>query len=445
MKIKIFGAFLVSFGILIFLTVGYANSVKRRVPVVFSPKEMLGGLWNSYKKTYLEEGTYRTLDPDRDNLTTSEGESYTMLRAVWMGDRDIFDKSAKWASDNLKHKDDALYSWLFGKRSDGTYGVLVSQGGQNTASDADSDIALAYVFAYVRWKDVSYLETARATLSDMWKKEVVYIGGSPYLAANNVEATIPKNTILVNPSYFSPYAYRIFAEVDKAHPWNDLVATSYDILAKSLKDPLDKNKSAGLPPDWIEINKTTGKISPSSSANLSSDYGLDAMRVPWRLAIDWQWFGETRAENLLSQMGFLTEAWGKDGELGSNYSHDGKLLESKQRPAFYGANIGYFSVANALLGKDLYTNKLLVLYDPDTDSWTQKLGYYDDNWAWFGIALYNKELPNLAAGTFSTREQGVSGSFCRFRGCRAEGFEGIFQQKKPDGKKMYLLLADDIL
>jgi hypothetical protein len=36
------------------------------------------------------------------------------------------------------------------------------------------------------------------------------------------------------------------------------------------------------------------------------------------------------------------------------------------------------------------------LFSPDSNTWKITLGYYDDNWAWFGIALYNNLLPNLA-------------------------------------------------
>ena len=32
---------------------------------------------------------------------------------------------------------------------------------------------------------------------------------------------------------------------------------------------------------------------------------------------------------------------------------------------------------------------------PDFQDWKTPLGYYDDNWAWFGIALYNNFLDDL--------------------------------------------------
>jgi hypothetical protein len=39
----------------------------------------------------------------------------------------------------------------------------------------------------------------------------------------------------------------------------------------------------------------------------------------------------------------------------------------------------------------------VYLFNPDTNTWKEELSYYDNNWAWFGIALYNNLLPNLTA------------------------------------------------
>src|SRR3989338_2078064 len=51
-------------------------------PIVFSEQRMLYLLWEGYKEEYLEPETWRTLDKQRNNITTSEGQSYTMLRSV---------------------------------------------------------------------------------------------------------------------------------------------------------------------------------------------------------------------------------------------------------------------------------------------------------------------------------------------------------------------------
>ncbi len=123
-------------------------------------------------------------------------------------DKSTFDSSLKWTNDNLKRPDDHLFSWLYGKKSGTEYGILTDRGGNNTATDGDTDIALSLVFASVRWADPAYLPQAKAIISDIWDHEVVMINGKPYIAANNLEKAshLP---MVANPSYLSPYAYRV--------------------------------------------------------------------------------------------------------------------------------------------------------------------------------------------------------------------------------------------
>ncbi len=295
---KIIGFMCIIISVVIVISVLYINSSHREVPIVFSPKTMMSTVWEKYKNEYLEKGTLRTLDKQQNNITTSEGESYTLLRSVWQDDQTTFDVSWKWVKDNLQRKDNHLISWLFGKRSDGSYGVITEKGGQNTASDADVDIALALLFAGKRWNNSQYGGDAAALISDIWKQEVVTINGKPYLVANNVEKNAP-NVVLLNPSYFAPYAYRIFAQVDKSDNWNGLVDTSYDIIEKSLSDNLDASTTANLPPDWLTLNKKTAEIGFNLPAGLTTHYGFDALRVPWRLALDYSWNGEPRRNQVL--------------------------------------------------------------------------------------------------------------------------------------------------
>ena len=377
------------------IAVAYYNTGKRSESIVFTQRAMLTSTWNGYKKAYLEPGTFRTVDKQREGVTTSEGQSYTMLRAVWMDDKEVFDKSWQWTKDNLQRDDDKLFSWLFGKRADGTFGILTEQGGGNTATDADSDIAMALLFAYARWGDENYLNEAKAIINDIWEKEVVIVNGKPYLAANNVEKTSTSEYIVINPSYFSPYAYRMFAEVDPAHPWESLITTSYEVLEKSMSANLDKPESANLPPNWIVMHERTGEIKASPVSTLETNYGYDAIRVPWRIGLDWQWYKEPRAKALLERMSHLKEEWRDQKALYTVYSHDGQPLAKQQSPAHYGTSLGYFMVESPRIAEDIYTKKLALLYSPDIQSWKEQLSYYDDNWAWFGLALYSDQLPNL--------------------------------------------------
>ncbi|MBX4198392.1 hypothetical protein KW782_03600 [Candidatus Parcubacteria bacterium] len=404
MSQKTWGITLLVLAFIVLGFVAYKNSSKRQVPIIFSPRGELLALWEEYKKEYLEPGTFRVLDKQKDFVTTSEGQSYAMLRAVWLGDKETFDNVWQWTKDNMRRSDNQLFSWLFGRLPDGTYGILKDQGGLNTATDADVDIALALVFASSRWNEDEYLGDAYVIIDKIWDEEVVTIGGKPYLAANNLEKGAPTN-IVINPSYFAPYAYRLFSHLDPDHPWMQLVDTSYDVIDRSLDSNLNTSSSAGIPPDWIFMNKRTGAISAPQNKDLTTNMSFDALRMPWRIALDWQWYKEPRAEKVLTKMKFLSDEWNNNSLLFTNYTHDGEPALRNQSAAFYGGTIGYFMVADPDAGKMIYDNKLQILFNPDTNNWKVKLGYYDDNWAWFGIALYNDLLPNLAEQITKPRPQ----------------------------------------
>lgn len=374
--------------------IAYRNSNTVDKPILFSKNDTLTELWNSSKVNTIEPGTNRTLDKQQNNITTSEGISYTMLRAVWMDDKEQFDESFQWAKDNLQ-RDDFLFSWKFGLLPDGKYGIQETVGGQNTATDGDSDIALALLMAYSRWRDDDYLFDAKKIIDSIWEKEVIMIKGKPVLVANDLERLNPKE-VIVNPSYFSPYAYKTFAQVDPTHDWMGLADNSYEILKDVSELKLDKESSVGLPPDWIKINRQTGAITATNDPKQTTNFGFDAMRTPFRLALDYIWFEDERAKEVLANYSFLKDEWERSGELKAVYQHDGTIAEDYEAPpAIYGGTIGYFLVMHPETAKEIVSQKLATLYDPDGQKWEAPLSYYDDNWAWFGLAMAYDSLPNL--------------------------------------------------
>lgn len=401
---------LTAIGVVVVFVGAYWGSDAVRIPRVFSNSNVSLAVWDSYKRQYIDPASGRTIDPSRSLGTTSEGQSYTMLRAVWLDDQATFDKSWMWTQSNLQRLEDRLFSWAYGRRSDGSFGVLTEIDGQNSASDADSDIALALVFAYARWQDPQYLVDAKEIINGIWETEIVMVNDKPYLVANNVEKTVPKDTVVVNPSYLSPYAYRIFAKVDPAHPWGALVDSSYELIQTSLTAPLDGStsldnardksltagKSAGIPPDWIQVDRATGALSAMTSPDHTTNYSYDAMRTPWRIALDWKWNADPRAKALLDQMSFLGSQWQTEGLLYTSYGHDGSIRSHYEAPAMYGGSMGYFLVSDPQSAREVYREKLLILFDPDTNIWRAPLSYYDANWVWFGMALYNDQLPDLS-------------------------------------------------
>lgn len=389
-KINAIGISLILIAVVTFGILWYKNRPGASIPLVFSTRGMVNALWQNYKADFLEEGTARTLDKHQDNITTSEGQSYTMMRAVQMDDQTTFDQAYQWTKDNLGRDEDRLFSWLFGKDASGNYGVLRSKGGYNSASDADIDIALSLIFAYNRWGRDQYRGDALAIMKDIWDKEVVEIKGVPYLAANNLEKFTSERAI-INPSYFAPYAFRIFDKFDPVddRDWMGLVDSSYAVLNAVADSSLDREGSAQLPPDWIVIDKKTGAISATSIPNLTTNYSFDALRVPWRIAVDYVWNREPRAKAYLDKLSFFSDEWEKKGKIGATYTHEGKILNEAEVPAMYGGVIGYFMASDTKNAENVYNQKLKSLYNPDTNKWKKPLSYYDDNWAWFGISLYN--------------------------------------------------------
>ncbi len=293
-------------------------------------------------------------------------------------------------------RQDKLFAWKWGKNPDGTYGILSDQGGQNTASDADSDIALALLMAASRWQQRDYLDEARAIIPAIWEQEVITAADKPYLASNSLEKA-SKEEAIINVSYFSPYAFRLFAEVDRTNDWAALVDSSYNLMNRAIDQPIDKTTSAKLPPDWIQLNKTTGAISaPTGDPNLTTNYGYDAMRLSWRLALDYQWNKDERAKSTLEKMSFLNKTWHESGKIYSTYTHDGKVVKNHEVAEAYATALANFTITNPSLANEVYDKKLKTLYDQNTNSWAGDMTYYGDNWTWFAIALHDKKLDNLA-------------------------------------------------
>ncbi len=362
---------------------------------IFSNKAMLEALWENYKNDYIEDSSFRTLDRQRNDITTSEGQSYTMLRAVWQDDKETFDKSWQWTKDNL-WKNNKLFAWVFGKKEDGSYGVLNEIGGDNSATDGDTDIAMALLFAYARWGNSTYLLEADSIIKAIWDESVVMVDNRPYITANDIEK-YNSNTLLLNPSYYAPYAYRMFSNIDKTHDWQGVIDTSYEVIITSSAFPLDKQNSAGIPTDWVLLDRNTGLLTASQNGDITTNYSFDAHRVMWRLYLDYSWYKDSRAKSYFEKNNFLLSIWNSDRNIYNTYSHDGRILDKGSSPAVIGANIGYFVIANPDIAKDIYEQKLLPLYNRDTQKWRYPLGYYDSNWAWFGLATYNDLLPNYFA------------------------------------------------
>src|SRR5258708_4891718 len=95
-------------------------------------------------------------------------------------------------------------------------------------------------------------------------------------------------------------------------------------------------------------------------------------------------------------MSFLSTEWQNKNSLASTYTRDGHVAMAAEARAMYATSLGYFTVSTPPSAMKVFRDKLVSLYNPDINAWKETLSYYDDNWTWFGIALYSNLLPNLA-------------------------------------------------
>lgn len=388
---KIIVLALLSVGIGLLGVKAYINSRFSQQTRIFSEYSFLTSAWEKYKTEYISEDG-RVIDYSQNSLTTSEGQSYAMLRAVWSDDKPTFDLVWEWTKVNLKRPNDHLFGWNWGERDDGSYGLQPS-GGENFATDADSDIALALIFAANRWDQLGYKQEAKAILTDIWNLSTEEVNGKRYLLPGDWATS--ETSIILNPSYFMPYSWRIFAQVDPDRDWDSLVNPAYEILFRSGQEPLNDIEPSGLPPNWVEMVKADESLKAPTAEQLSTRYSYDAMRIPWRIALDHQWFDSQQSRDYLRSLSKLSDLYRNQGKLTSTYEHDGTPVTEYESPAMYANALGYFMVVEPNLAQEIYRDKIVSLYSNDTSGFSDSLNYYDQNWLWFSAALYNRAAPNL--------------------------------------------------
>jgi endoglucanase len=347
-------------------------------PFDTQPPAILTESWSAYVKHFIQNDG-RVIDPKGGGVSTSEGQAYAMLRAVWMRDRRAFDKSHQWAVDNLNSgiRTDHLWAWKWGKTPQGRWQVL----DKAFASDADQDAALALILAANTWNEPRYLSQARSVLKDLWELGTRTVAGRRYLLAG--DSLCQPRECKLNPSYAAPYAYRIFGLYDKSHNWTELVDSSYSLL--DLASGLTKTR---LPPDWVFLDVSTGAIRLGN--NKDSCFSYDALRVFWRIALDARLSGDARAEKYLRKASaWLVQEWQKRGRLPAIVTKDGKDLAGYESPEMLASVMPALQknnpeTASAIAGRLRANFRDGVWYD--------RQSYYIQNWAWFGTALYHAYL-----------------------------------------------------
>lgn len=346
-------------------------SIKQNLPERSSDRYIhqlddLSALWSFYKQKYIVNG--RVVSWDEQGITTSEGQGYAMLRAVWSGDRTTFERTWAWTKEHLQVRNDKLFVWKWKEK------VLST----NSATDADTDIALALILAGRRFDHPAYEQEALAILASIWDLELLHIGSHAYVTAGNW--ALYEDHPVIHVAYLAPYAYEIFAAVDLLHAWNQVIEDTYATLHW-----LYDQKRVALPPEVIYWNRATEQLSlRHPTTGLSSEFSYDAYPIFWRVALDAQWFGRAEASLRRTMLSFFDREWRTHGRLADRYSLDGIPRSSIEGLPLYATLYSLALQEQPDFARILAERKLTGLQRNALAG--KATPYYLHNWLWFSQA-----------------------------------------------------------
>lgn len=249
--------------------------------------------YDAWKAAHLEDctaGVWRVRwENDRPDATVSEGVGYGMLLTVTFGDRSAFDGLAAYA----KKMQDAngLMNWLrYG--CDAHRDTKYSGSPDNSASDADLDLAMALLMAKCKWGDAQYGDQATSVINAIRKNMFMDVNGLHVLQPGDSTWFNDLGSGCINYSYLAPAYYRAFAKHVSADAdfWNKAAEDTYELLAKA------SNSATGLVRNWGSVSGGSATSDCFNAYKRADSYGSDAARTPWRIATDYLWYTTPKAK-----------------------------------------------------------------------------------------------------------------------------------------------------
>jgi endo-1,4-beta-D-glucanase Y len=278
-------------------------------------------IWKTNFVEACSNGRYR-VKFDNSAETVSEGIGYGMLLAVYSADKTLFD--GLW----LYYKDNVNANGVMNWKINGCSGI----NGANGATDAELDAAFALIVADFQWAStgsVNYKNDAKTLIAAIKNHEVeantfVLKPGDQFGGSQ-----------ITNPSYFSPAYYRTFGTfTNDVSFWNSVAAKSYAIINSNLTV---NNAVGGLVSDWCTA---TGAYSNEASGykNAGKTYNYDAVRTPWRIAVDYLWYGTADAKAYAKKSSdFVRVNLGGSANVKDGYNQNGTVIGQWHNAPFVGA------------------------------------------------------------------------------------------------------------
>ncbi len=346
--------------------------------------------WEGYQQRFINADG-RVFRPFNQGDTVSEGQAYALLMAVVLDDRQTFDRVLNWTTTHLSRFQkfgDHLLAWHWEVEK----GVT----DWNSASDAEVDMALALILAHARWEDETYRKQAVLLLQDILKLETEVIGTARYLMPGNWR--LGKKIHPLNPSYFSPAHFRLFYLVTKDDRWLELLESSYAFL-QQLSSQETISIQAGLVPDWIGID-VEGRLHVIEGFSAHTTW--DAVRMPWRVALDIMWVQENCGLDYLHAVEeFWMEEWkSRAGQFFLEYQLSGEPITTEEHVSAYAMALPALESIQSPLSSEVL-QKVQTFFREDEKSFQNSQDYYQNSLSLLGLLSLqpsmNSSLPSLVS------------------------------------------------
>ncbi|MFM0644026.1 cellulose synthase complex periplasmic endoglucanase BcsZ [Paraburkholderia bryophila] len=332
------------------------------------------GEWTGYRR-FVErfvQADGRVIDYSTPTQqTTSEGQSYGLFFALVANDRATFDRLLAWTRTNLADNQfDAqnmrLPSWQWGRKPDGSFGVL----DPNSASDSDLWIAYDLLQAGRLWKDPTYTQLGQALATQIARQEMTTLPGVGPMLLPGPQGFKVGGVTRLNPSYLPLPVLRALAHEQPNGPWAKLAESAYKLIKTTAPQ--------GFSPDWAAWQNGQFVVDPKNGDTGSYDAirvylwaGLtspaDPLAKPWLAAL-----GGMRAK--VAQTGIPPE---KVSSTSGTASGEGPL-------SYWGALAPYFKSLGDERGLGLARTHLAAL---DANVPGREPVYYDRVLGLFGTGF----------------------------------------------------------
>ncbi|MFP5276057.1 MAG: cellulose synthase complex periplasmic endoglucanase BcsZ [Acidobacteriota bacterium] len=343
-------------------------------------------LWQSYSNRFVDSQG-RVFDPQGDQRTTSEGESYALFFSLVANNRASFDRVLAWTQANLAQDDlgQHLPAWLWGRSSDGQWKVL----DPNSASDADVWIAYSLIEAGRLWKFKPYEALGRAMMAQIARTEVANLPGfGPMLLPGPVGFQHGQNWTL-NPSYLPLFIFDRFADVDPAGPWRQIAVRIPTLLEESARH--------GYAMDWVQYVPGDG-FYPTTEQTPDHDQKTDQPGGSYDAIRVYLWAGMLAPgtpgrRHLLNAIPAMGAYLGQHPLPPEKVGEDGIPVSQNGPVGFSAALLPYL---HALPGMSRVSAEQMIRLarekDPGTGLYGKSPAYYDQNLALFGTGFLDRRF-----------------------------------------------------